>query len=549
LASLCEEFRMVHFVAPKINDNLEGWGPPADLPPTKFRDIPYAAFSKTDRLGKAADWTANVRSGKPFDRYSADGDEDGMFQTVEGRAGSKFATAFHGRNVRVPFLTRTTSNFRDFRGRTQEERERSKKWDRKDHAFRRRFDDRRRELRKASIEVQADWVLKEELSFSELSKLSFSNVSEAKDIVSCGVLEYYDKTNDRISVKSEKHLERFEDRTFHYVGTTDDPVIRELASQGQGRIYITSSILSLLMSSARTVYSWDIVVHRVGDKLFFDKREGSMIDMLTVNETAHDPPKDEKNLPREEQVNSMQSLTIEATLVNQNFSQAVLNPSQKYELERPNPFAEEDERVASVGYRYRKWTLGEYDVVVRTEFDAVLKPAREEETPLFLSLKALNEVPDLNTKPGSGSDWRNKLDSQRGAVFATELKNNAAKLTRWTLGSLLCDADQLKLGFVSRVSPRDNTNHVILGIQTYKPREFAAQIGLNLNNSWGVFHQMVQLCFKHMEEESKAIIMKDPNKPIIRLYSVPEDAFEEDDDGEKEDEEDQEEEEIVVRAE
>jgi len=201
--------------------------------------------------------------------------------------------------------------------------------DRKDHAFRRRFDDRRRELRKASIEVQADWVLKEELSFSELSKLSFSNVSEAKDIVSCGVLEYYDKTNDRISVKSDKHLERFEDRTFHYVGTTDDPVIRELASQGQGRIYITSSILSLLMSSARTVYSWDIVVHRVGDKLFFDKREGSMIDMLTVNETAHDPPKDEKNLPREEQVNSMQSLTIEATLVNQNFSQAVLNPSQK----------------------------------------------------------------------------------------------------------------------------------------------------------------------------------------------------------------------------
>eukprot|EP00871_Galdieria_phlegrea_P004449 jgi/Galph1/5004/GphlegSOOS_G3680.1 len=535
---------MARFVAPKINDNHEGWGPPADLPPSKFRDIPYAAFSKSDKLGKAADWTASARAGKAHDRYSVDGDEEGMFQTVEGRA-SRFSAAAQGRSV--PLAARTMTNFRDFRGRNQDEKDRGRKGDRKDHTFRRRFDDRRRELRKASIEIQPDWVLKEELTFNELSKLSFSATNEPEDLAFCGVLQFYEKANDRVSVKMEKQLDRFEDKTFHYVTTTDDPVIRELASQGQGNIYITSSILSLLMAAPRSVYSWDVIVQRVGDKLFFDKRAGSVIDMLTVNESAHDPPKDEKNLSREEQVNSLQSLTIEATLVNQNFSQAVLSSNQHYKLERPNPFAEPDEHVASVGYRYRKWKLRGYEVVVRTELDAVLKAPKEDDVPSFLVLKALNEVPDLTTKPGSGNDWRNKLDSQRGAVFATELKNNATKITRWTISSLLSGADQLKLGFVSRVSPRDISSHVILGVQSYKPREFAAQIGLNLNNSWGIFLQLVQLCYKHIEEDGKAVIMKDPNKPIIRLYGVPEDAFE--DEKEKEEEEDEEEGEIIVETE
>jgi hypothetical protein len=49
---------------------------------------------------------------------------------------------------------------------------------------------------------------------------------------------------------------------------------------------VTDTILTTIMCAAKSVYSWDIVVTRVGDKLFFDKREGSTIDLLTVNETA-----------------------------------------------------------------------------------------------------------------------------------------------------------------------------------------------------------------------------------------------------------------------
>lgn len=51
-------------------------------------------------------------------------------------------------------------------------------------------------------------------------------------------------------------------------------------------MFVTDTILTTIMCAAKSVYSWDIVVTRVGDKLFFDKREGSTIDLLTVNETA-----------------------------------------------------------------------------------------------------------------------------------------------------------------------------------------------------------------------------------------------------------------------
>lgn len=52
----------------------------------------------------------------------------------------------------------------------------------------------------------------------------------------------------------------------------------------------------------------------------------------------------------------------------------------------------------------------------------------------------------LFTQYCNGVDWRQKLDSQRGAVLATELKNNSYKLARWTCCALLAGSEYLKLG-------------------------------------------------------------------------------------------------------
>lgn len=74
-------------------------------------------------------------------------------------------------------------------------------------------------------------------------------------------------------------------------------------------------------------------------------------------------------------------------------------------------------------------------------------------------MQALNEF-DLRA-----TDWRKKLESQRGAVLAFETKNNLAKIAKWTMAALLGGVDMIKLGYVSRAGPKDNNNHVILGTQ------------------------------------------------------------------------------------
>ncbi|VDQ01783.1 unnamed protein product [Trichobilharzia regenti] len=123
-----------------------------------------------------------------------------------------------------------------------------------------------------------------------------------------------------------------------------------------------------------------------------------------------------------------------------------------------------------------------------------------------------------------GVDWRTKLDTQRGAVLAAEIKNNAFKLARWTVCSMLAGADQLKLGFVSRVNPRDSSRHVILGTQQFKPSEFASQLNLNMDNGWGILRCVIDFFMKM--PEGKYLMLKDPNKPVIRIYSIPQDPDE-----------------------
>lgn len=64
----------------------------------------------------------------------------------------------------------------------------------------------------------------------------------------------------------------------------------------------------------------------------------------------------------------------------------------------------------------------------------------------------------------------------------------------------------------------------------YKPREFAAQMNLNLNNGWAIVRTFVDMVQKQGEQDGKFVIAKDPNKSLIRIYAVPMNTFEEDED-------------------
>ena len=86
-------------------------------------------------------------------------------------------------------------------------------------------------------------------------------------------------------------------------------------------MFITDTLLTTLMCTPRSVYSWDIVITCAGGRLFFDKRDGSTLDLLTVAETSPEQIAEDKD-----NINGVQQLSVEATALNQNFSQQVHAP-------------------------------------------------------------------------------------------------------------------------------------------------------------------------------------------------------------------------------
>jgi translation initiation factor 3 subunit D len=414
--------------------------------------------------------------------------------------------------------------------------------------------------RDASINVKADWKLLEEIDFNRLAKLNL-DTDEGEDIDSYGFLHYYDRTYDKTTVKSgEKRLTAI-DRATYNVTTSSDPVIQELAEKDEATIFATDSILSMLMCAPRSVYPWDIVIVRQGNKIFLDKRDNAALDMVTVNENAADAPHEGADGSKDG-INQPSALAEEATYINHNFANQVVleGNSQKVDMPHPNPFynsAEETEPPASKAYKYRRFDLSLSEeepmyLIVRTELDAVQKNTISGDDQ-YLTVKALNEFDSKAQGSGGALDWRTKLVSQRGAVVATEMKNNSVKLARWTVQSILSKADVMKVGyviayalnffalhsskhanmtpsFVSRANPKSNDKHVILGVIGWKPRDFANQMNLSLSNGWGIVRTIADMCLKR--EEGKFVLVKDPNKSILRLYEVPAGSFDDDDDEE-----------------
>ena len=307
--------------------------------------------------------------------------------------------------------------------------------------------------RDASVNIKPDWKMLEEIDFNRLAKLNLET-DEGQDVDNYGFLYYYDRSYDKQPVKTAERKLNVVDRAAYNVTTSSDPVIQELAEKDEGTIFATDSILSMLMCAPRSVYSWDIVIIRQGDKIYLDKRDNSSLDMITVNENAADAPL-ELSEGNKDSINSPGALALEATFINHSFAnQTVIeSETQKYAMPHENPFynpSEETELLASKAYKYRRFDLSLNDeepvhLIVRTELDAVMKNNLSGEDQ-YLTIKALNEFDHKAQGSGGALDWRTKLVSQRGAVVATEMKNNSCKLARWTTQSILSKADVMKLG-------------------------------------------------------------------------------------------------------
>ena len=243
-------------------------------------------------------------------------------------------------------------------------------------------------------------------------------------------------------------------------------------------------------------------------------------DFLRVRETAAEPPNEDDGKTF---INAPEPLSREATLINQYYSQQALDvEGTPIDFGNESPFAE-DASVADVGYTYRKFEYesSETEVekitfVVRTQVDAYTIKSSGRKAMTVHALHEYDPTLDLN--------WRSSLDTQGGAVLATEIKNSANRLARVTARAIAAGNDLVHLGFVTRTNPAKHIDHSVLGTQTMRTETLARQLQIVPEALWVSAAAIVDSALAL--GEGTYVLMKDANESVLRFFAVP-DNFEE----------------------
>ncbi|KAL3316879.1 Eukaryotic translation initiation factor 3 subunit D [Cichlidogyrus casuarinus] len=526
-----------------INKNVFGWGP-SDIP-TEFKNMPYQPFSKETRIGKIADWSGNVyQDMKSKNRYMSHfgggsqyayhhDDDDTNFQTA-GTLKPKLAPHLRNRQRMMiqrkqrggmPYNPRQLNSYQQ-----QQQVQLQNKMRQNIPAWKKnnmRHHDTRtktiRVIREPLIHIKDHWPAVDEVDLSRLATLSLPNVQRPVDLADFGELGYFDPSLDRVNTKDEQPLSG--DLTLFYLSLLQDSVIADLIKERLGNVFMSSQVASFLMCAPRSVYSWDLVAYREEDSILIDFRdnyEDINIELMTMNENATEPPPD----------HLAKVYNLEGVLCTHQFRKRVLQSHAKaprYNFPSLIPDLDDDEdgkkQSQSLGYRYRLFDIGKnIQVVIRCEVDAAVAVEGRKNETKFACVYALTEFP---TKAPGAVDWRSKLDTQAGAVLASELRNNSFKLARFTTRAILSGAEFIKLGFISRDNPKDTNKHSILDVQQFKTPEFAQQMGYNVDNAWGILRCIIEHLFNM--PVGCYLIQKDANKPILRFHTLPSSDFLEED--------------------
>lgn len=177
------------------------------------------------------------------------------------------------------------------------------------------------------------------------------------------------------------------------------------------------------------------------------------------------------------------NLAKETTQVAKMFTQV---PLQRKDAVKFDIFSEvEAEKSLSKGFRYRTWKLNSakgaskpLKVVARTEVDSYL--SSQESGNQFVHIRSLTEHfpidPKSNAPVQNYVSWTTKFSkNQRGAIFASEMKNNAYVWGRWCMEAILSGVDFLKIGFFTRVGGA--RGYLSAGKNQLASQSFAAEDG------------------------------------------------------------------------
>jgi len=373
-----------------------------------------------------------------------------------------------------------------------------------------------------SVTRRNHWKELTVFNMEDLENIKLRTLAKATTLVECGYLPEFEPRFDR--ERKPVHLRKNTDKTPVDVTTSKDPILMKLKDQNAGNVFATDTILALLMTCWRSVYSWDIIVDYYDGVIVFDKRRKSMISHITVDENIN-----QQNQPKydeQPEKNRLANLTNEGTTIQIKYREQVLSESRpgiKLKMENPFIAMHPDKKLPKVGYLYRQWLHKDtFKVVCRCEVHAC-KGTKENS----IQIRALNQYCARTAK---AQDWRKDLATKGQQVALNEYSRNKSKVARWIASAVLAAVPSIKIGWIVRQNV-SNTAHDILKTETHPTRSFAGSNGVSPQNMWAVLEKIVNEIRK--QEEGRYVLIKDPNHKKIRLYMISPDDF--DNEGEEDD--------------
>jgi len=297
----------------------------------------------------------------------------------------------------------------------------------------------RRGIRDPAYEIEPRWTVCEEFSKQRFDKLA--NIVPVDNGIerSAGQLFAFNHSWERASFQKPLRLPIFNGQVFNEPIVTD-PIIQELAQQKKANIFATDVAAAAMMCSTKATWSWDLVIKKFMNILFIDKREEeNMLDFNTVAESAGEyQPNDDDTM------NGARQLMREAQKCQNSFIYNCTNKKETKKMQEDDPFIESDDQVAArIGYEYRLWKLDKNNTIcIRCTVHAYDRVTNEKVNAYVL--------PEYAPKH---QNWIKQLDNQTANCFTREIADNASKMSRWTVQSLLAEVDQMRFAFVKRADP------------------------------------------------------------------------------------------------
>ena len=432
----------------------------------------------------------------------------------------------------------------------------------------------------ASIKKQESWIDITDIWFRETfedpnTKFVFKINGDEYDNVSAprskklklagnlhGVLTKYDARNGNQYKPELLDYERFSDFkyiSFNFKSAIQDPYILEFANRSNANIFTTENVMTSIMCCNRSKYSFDIVINKIGNKIFLDERS-KVLSVMSVDETSQHRPTKKGTFSK---INWYQFLAQEATYINHVFTeQMVFHSNERYvQRLKPHPFLNEvnnsgsnamnkknknnkqqqqqqqigsnaQQSVSSKAFSYNQYDVTDnISVICRCSIDGYIVRGTGSDSSQkkkdWVKIYALNQYDPNKSRT---TPWIKHLDTKDSSILYQEITNNNFKCARWAINAHLSDAKYIKLGFICRSDVHSTERHLIVGVKTYETDDFIKnKVRIrSVNEVWTIFAKFIK-CIQDLEKDGRYIAVRDPLKQYIRIYKVSDDSFTKDD--------------------